>query len=295
MARGLEPNFEGMPEIAGVEHRMVELDGFRAHVAEAGSGEPLLLLHGWPQHWYMWNRVIPLLAPHYRLIVPDLRGFGWSEAPDSPYGPEIFATDAFALLDALGIARCAAIGHDWGGYTLQLMGVARPERLRALVVCNVPHLWPLFKPANAVRQMPRSWYTWAAASPIGDRARSRLFRRMVLGGNVGEPFGPGEAESYIERLSLPERAHVTQRLYRTYQRILLDGARGRNRKLRLEVPTRILFGKRDVMISWRLLDGTPNATDLEIEMVPDSGHFIANEKPELVAGRAVGLFSAAPA
>ena len=70
-----------MPEIPGVTHRDVKVNGLRIHVAEAGEGPPLLLLHGWPQHWWIWREVIPRLAPHHRLIMPDTRGFGWSEAP----------------------------------------------------------------------------------------------------------------------------------------------------------------------------------------------------------------------
>jgi len=64
----------GMPLVAGIQHRFAEVGGVTLHYAEAGSGEPLLLLHGWPQHWYMWRRQIPALAERYRVICPDLRG-----------------------------------------------------------------------------------------------------------------------------------------------------------------------------------------------------------------------------
>ena len=70
-----------LPVLKGVEHRFVDLPGLRMHVAEAGSGRPLLLLHGFPQHWWEWRKVIPELAQHYRVIVPDLRGAGWTDAP----------------------------------------------------------------------------------------------------------------------------------------------------------------------------------------------------------------------
>ena len=72
------------PEIDGVTHRYVDLPGVRMHVAEAGGGPPILLLHGWPQHWWIWRKVIPALAENHRVICPDLRGFGWSEAPAGP-------------------------------------------------------------------------------------------------------------------------------------------------------------------------------------------------------------------
>ena len=74
-----------LPHVPGVAHRFVTVRGVRLHVAEAGSGDPVLLLHGFPQHWYAWRRVIPLLSGQYRLICPDWRGFGWSQAPAHGY------------------------------------------------------------------------------------------------------------------------------------------------------------------------------------------------------------------
>ena len=76
---------ESIPDVAGVDHEFVDAGGLRTHVALAGDGPPLLLLHGWPQHWYLWRDVIPVVAPHARVIAPDLRGFGWTEVPESGY------------------------------------------------------------------------------------------------------------------------------------------------------------------------------------------------------------------
>src|SRR4051794_2455046 len=106
-----------MPEVAGVTHRDVDVGGVRLHVAEAGEGPPLLLLHGWPQHWWCWRYVIGELATTHRVIAPDLRGFGWSDAPPGDYAKATFAADVLALMDAEGLDRVRVIGHDWGGYT----------------------------------------------------------------------------------------------------------------------------------------------------------------------------------
>ena len=73
------------PNVPGVQHSFVDAGGLRTHVAEAGEGEPLVMLHGWPQHWYVWRHVIPRLAETYRVICPDLRGLGWTEAPADGY------------------------------------------------------------------------------------------------------------------------------------------------------------------------------------------------------------------
>ena len=98
------------PDIPGVANRYVEIETadagrLRVHCAEAGSGEPVLMLHGWPQHFWSWRHVVPRLADRHRLICPDLRGFGWTDAPGRGYDSETFASDAVALLDALGLDR----------------------------------------------------------------------------------------------------------------------------------------------------------------------------------------------
>jgi pimeloyl-ACP methyl ester carboxylesterase len=100
-----------MPWVPGVEHGYVDVDGLLMHAAEAGEGDPIVLLHGWPRHWYLWRDLIPQLATDRRVICPDLRGFGWTEAPAGGYGKDQLATDR------LGVDRFDLVGHDWGAYT----------------------------------------------------------------------------------------------------------------------------------------------------------------------------------
>ena len=102
------------PSIPGVSHRDVGVDGVRLHVAEAGDGPPMVLVHGWPQHWWCWRHLIPRPARSYRVLAPDLRGLGWSDAPPGDHAKSSFAADLLALLDAEGLDRVRLIGHDWG-------------------------------------------------------------------------------------------------------------------------------------------------------------------------------------
>jgi hypothetical protein len=101
-AASQEATVPPMPEVADVSHRFVQAGRLRTHVAEAGAGRPVLLLHGQFQHWYAWREVIPALAARYRVICPDLRGHGWTETPRSGYRTAELAADVLALLDALG-------------------------------------------------------------------------------------------------------------------------------------------------------------------------------------------------
>jgi pimeloyl-ACP methyl ester carboxylesterase len=284
---------ERPPPIEGAQHRYVVAGGLRIHYAEAGEGPPILLLHGWPQHHRMWSGLIGRLRGANRLIAPDLRGFGWTDAPGEGYEPLTFASDQIALLDALGIERVDVIGHDWGGYTAFMLGIAHPDRIGAILACSTPHPWPPLGP-EGLDQIWRSWYAFLNASPLGQPLMRRGFARgRLLRGNAGHPFDPEDIEAYAAPLSSPSRVHVTQALYRSYVSSFLAAFKGASAQARLTVPTRLLFGRRDVMISHRLITGgyEGHADRLAVELVPDAGHFLVDEKPDLVAERARVLFA----
>ena len=266
------------------------------HFAEAGEGDPILLLHGWPQHHYMWHKVIERLAGRYRLIAPDLRGCGWTDAPEDGYDGETFARDQVALLDALELDRANVLGHDWGGWTALLLGLRYPQRVERLLVCNAPHPWPRLHPRLAV-QMPMSLYAAMNAAPgLGTLGhRTGLMVRTVLRlGAAGDPFSDEEIATYTDRLREPARARGMSKLYRYYHRVVGEAVRGRFRDERLAAPTVLLFGKRDRAINYRIVDAplARHADDMAVEFVTDAGHFIVDERPDLVSDRALAHFSA---
>src|SRR6201995_2399901 len=115
-----------------IEHQTVRANGGAFHVATAGKGPPLLLLHGWPEFWLTWEPVMTRLADRFTLIAPDLRGFGDSSKPDGAYGPDQHASDMLALMDALGVERFGVVGHDVGGAVMQPLARSAPARLSGL-------------------------------------------------------------------------------------------------------------------------------------------------------------------
>ena len=290
-----------LPHVDGVAHRFLEAGGLRMHVAEAGdpAQPPLLMLHGWPQHWYAWRRLVPLLADEFRLVMPDLRGHGWTDAPDGPYDKEQLASDAIALLDALGLDRVAVLAHDWGGWAAFLMALRAPDRLARLLALNIPHPFQRVTLGRLAATW-RFWYQWVIATPgLGPRvllSRPGFTRYILTAGAVhAEAFPPAELDVFITRVREPDRARASSRLYRTFTtREFARVAAGRYRRRHLSVPTRLLFGIHDRFIGTAWLDGfEPHADDLAVELVPDSAHFIAEEKPELVATRAREFLGAA--
>ncbi len=241
------------------------------------------MLHGWPQHWYLWRDVIPLVAPHARVICPDFRGFGWTEVPQSGYEKLQLMRDALAVLDELGIEKVTVAGHDWGGYVGLLLALEHPERVESLLVMNVLPPWRGRDP-KALLDAWRLVYQPILSTP-------------GLGGRLGRTLGtrgiPDSArEAFAARLG-GERARATERLYRAFfLHELPDLIRGRYRAADLRVPTRVLFGQRDVVLTVRAAkDAFGQADAAELELVADATHFIVDEKPELVADRLLALLA----
>ena len=120
-----------------MEHQSLRLSRVVLHVATAGGGEPVVLLHGWPQTWHEWRKVIPLLAGSHRLIVPDLPGLGDSSRPAGGYDKKSIAADLVEMCERLRLERFHLVGHDWGGPSAFALACAVPERVRTLAVLDV--------------------------------------------------------------------------------------------------------------------------------------------------------------
>ncbi|MFL5253774.1 MAG: alpha/beta fold hydrolase [Rhodopila sp.] len=121
-----------------MQHHHADLGDVRLHYVMAGSGFPVVLLHGWPQSWYEWRHVIPGLAERYQVIAPDLRGLGESSRPADGYDKKTVGNDVWRLVhDVLGIAEFYLIGHDWGGPTAYAVTAAHPDAVRKLAILDV--------------------------------------------------------------------------------------------------------------------------------------------------------------
>jgi pimeloyl-ACP methyl ester carboxylesterase len=291
------------PDIPGAARRTVTIRTDDAgpldvHLYEAGEGPPVLLLHGWPQDAWCWRYVVPLLADRYRLIAPDLRGFGQTGAPaGGSYNGLTIGADALALLDALEIERAHLIGHDWGGFGAFAAAIAAPQQIASMVVLNTSPPWLELSP-RLLWELRRSWYIFLLAA-WGDSIvleRPSLIARMLRGDRVHDGISRADAQGYAARLQRPESARATMLLYRSFARSFRKVLFERTfEDLRLTVPTRILFGAADKALSPVVLRGVErHCDDVTVELVPDSGHFIAEEKPELVAERAAELFALHP-
>lgn len=283
------------PHIDGVTHHTVEARGIQFHYAEAGSGEDVVLcLHGWPQHWYEWRRLMPALAARHRVLALDLRGFGWSEAPKDGYEKENMADDVLAVLDELGIDRVKLVGHDWGGWIGFLLALRAPQRIDRYLALNILPPWTTMR--SMAPHLWRFWYQWLVLSPgIGYRLHrgGRFIPKVLVGGSVRkEVWDDATIHTFSDTFTEPARARAGVQMYRVFNlREVRDLARGRYAQARLTVPTKLLFGADDFALRHELLAGYERHADqMEVELVEDCGHFIVEERSDLVVQRAREFF-----
>ena len=143
--------------VAGVSFRFVESNGITLRIAEMGDSGPLLLLaHGWPESWYSWrHQIVSLANAGYRVVAPDMRGFGASEAPPNVNDYDVIhtAADLVGILDALGEETAILVGHDWGAIIAWQAVLLHPERFTALINMSVPYRGrPAQSPMERMRQ-----------------------------------------------------------------------------------------------------------------------------------------------
>src|SRR5690242_12831972 len=141
--------------------RFVDVGEVRLHVADAGNGPLVVLLHGFPEFWYTWRRQIPALAQAgFHAVAPDMRGYNLSDKPAGvrAYRVPALVEDVAGLIRACGAARATVIGHDWGGLVAWAFAMEHPEMLDRLVILNSPHPRAMARAIRTPRQFLKSWY-----------------------------------------------------------------------------------------------------------------------------------------
>ncbi|AUS77260.1 alpha/beta hydrolase [Actinoalloteichus sp. AHMU CJ021] len=140
-------------------NKKLHVNGIDIALVDQGEGDPVLLLHGFPDSSYLWRHQIPVLVDAgYRVIAPDLRGFGDSDKPQEveAYGMRTIVNDVVALTQELGVPRAHVVGHDWGAAVAWMYAFLMPRRVDHLAVLSVGH--PGMFSAPTIDQRARSWY-----------------------------------------------------------------------------------------------------------------------------------------
>jgi haloacetate dehalogenase len=298
------PGFEGFePLDVLVQGRHV-----RGRLGGRPDAPPLLLLHGFPQTHAMWHRVAPRLAPHFRLVLPDLRGYGDSDpAPDEPaqaqMGKRAMAADLRALMRQLGHERFAVVGHDRGGRVAHRLALDAPEAVSSLAVLDIAPTLDMLEGADW--RFGRAYYHWfflAQPAPEPERLIAadpvRYLHRKLGGWGAGSlsHLHPAALAEYERCIARPEVVHAMCEDYRaafTCDMALDRESRAAGVRLRCELL--VLWGRRgvvqalfDPMALWR--EASADAAAVQGEAL-DCGHYLPEEQPEATAERLLRFFS----
>ena len=281
-----------------MEHLTVRANNSDFHVVRAGKGPPLLLLHGWPEFWLTWEPVMTRLAHRFTLIAPDLHGFGDSDKPSGPYGPDRHASDMLALLEALGLPKVGIVGHDVGGAVMQPLARSAPERLSGLFFFDFvyPGIGPRMAEPDRLNLI---WYQsfnqmeMAPALVGANRESCRTYighflknwsHRKHAFDDVLEAF----TDNFLKSGNLAGGfAH-----YRAAHAGRIKMMRGEITDLPpIELPTCIRWAEHDPLFPYAWTDRLGETfSSLDLAPLPDVGHFPHREDPDRAAAEIAMFF-----
>lgn len=287
-----------------IEHHTALVNGVRLHYVTARRANPsegrsgtdaVVLLHGWPQTWYEWRRVIPALAERYRVVAPDLRGLGDSSRPASGYDKRTIAQDVYELMRKLEVSRAFVVGHDWGGPVAYALACAHPEIVRRLVLLDT--MIPLAGSGGApdLASGPPLWHVWFHSvrdlpeALVAGRERTYLswfFRELAYDPAA---IGPDDIEEYVRAYSAPGALRAGFEYYRA---VAEDAAHNReNARKRLTMPVLALGGRRGGFGALTRASAEAVAEDVRGQALERCGHWIPEECPEILLNELFRFFS----
>lgn len=281
----------------------IATNGTTIHGVIGGSGPPLLLLHGYPQTHVMWHKVAPILAAHYTLIIPDLRGYGASgkpvtDADHSPYSKREMARDMAGVMSHFGHTRFAVLAHDRGARVAHRLAVDHADRVAAMILLDIAPTREMY--ANTTAAFATVYWHWFwliqdAPFPETQIAADPLFylnKKLRSWGDKPKPFSDAAFAAYAEAIKDPATIHAMCEDYRAAATIDIthDDEGGM-----ITCPLNVLWGADgaieahfDCLDLWK-----QRATTVTGHNLP-GGHYLAEELPDMVAQEALQFFAAQP-
>jgi pimeloyl-ACP methyl ester carboxylesterase len=293
-----------------LKHRQVRTNGVRLHCVVDGDGPLVVLLHGFPEFWYSWRHQIPALATRFRVVAPDLRGYNESEKPAGvgAYAMPELVADVEGLVHAFGERDAAIVGHDWGGAVAWSVAMERPAVTRKLAVLNCPHPAMMVQSLRgSPRQLARSWYMFFFQIPwlpefllglgharaIGRAIRQSTVRTEAISDDDLERLRDAAMHSgalksainyYRAAFRDPANQPAPMRRFLHGDRPLAPPRLTLADWPKIAAPTLLIWGEQDVALGKELTIGMEPLMSgpFEVRYIPDSGHWVQQEQPELV-------------
>ena len=267
-------------------HHTASANGIQLHYVIGGHGDPVVLLHGWPQTWYEWRHIMPALAKNYTVIAPDLRGLGDSSKPFTGYDGNTNAEDIYQLLSQLGFQKIYLVGHDLGVLTAYSYAASHPNNVSKLVILDVPPLLRGFE--NCCW-----WFRFHGTPDIPEALTAGKEREYLSWFYDNESYNSAaitqaDRDEYVSKYSAPGGMHSGFEYYRAFPITVEQNKEHAN--VRLPMPVLALGGEYSFGTA-ALTSMKSLATDVRGGIVPFSGHWIPEEQPDFLIKQLASFFS----
>ncbi|NJN59158.1 MAG: alpha/beta hydrolase [Leptolyngbyaceae cyanobacterium SL_5_9] len=269
------------------QHDYIISNGIRLHYVTQGEGPLMLMLHGFPEFWYSWRKLIPEFAQNYKVVALDLRGYNDSEKPadKSAYVMSEFIKDVEGVVRGLGYDRCILVGHDWGGAIAWNFAYAYPEMVEKLIILNLPHPAKFAEGLRTPQQLLRSSYMFFFQIPwlpelLVQASSYQVVSAALTGMAVNKnAFSDTDLAAYKEAVAKPGALTAMLNYYRNvFQQGIVEREWGV-----LDVPTLMIWGEDDTALGKELTYGTEAyVKNFQIRYIPNCSHWVQQERPDLV-------------
>jgi len=281
------------------EHRWCEGDGVRLHCAAIGDGPPILFVHGFPEFWYAWRKLLLEFGRDHQAIAYDQRGYNLSGKPEGVenYRSSHLVADLARVIRGFGHERAVVVGHDWGGVGAWAFAIARPEMVEKLVIGNAPHPGVFARlMASDPDQQRASGYIVKYQSSDAETYLSRddfavLRATVTRPGEAAGYFSAEDTEAYLSAWRQPGALTAMLNFYRAMQikPPHKDGAPAQiptvdPAALSVTAPTLVIWGFRDRYLLPQNLDGLEDfVPNLTVHRIAKATHWLFHEYPEEIA------------
>ena len=266
----------------GFQSKTADLNGIQIHYVIGGSGPPILLIHGWPETWYEWRKVMPLLAKQFTVVAADMRGFGDSTPAPTGYDKKTLATDMHALMRSLRFPKAIIVGHDWGGPVAYAYAAQYRDSVDKLVMIEGSPFGPWMPTLEPYWFFGFLRVPGYAEQVVAGKEREFLtyFYSNQQFHVVPGSFTPGSIDLYVKSFSRPGRMQPSYGLYRTIEQDVADNAEFAKTPLAMPV---LAIGAQSGAGQFALDAAHRVASHVTPVLMRQTGHFIPEERPDLLA------------
>jgi pimeloyl-ACP methyl ester carboxylesterase len=295
-----QPTLEGISfhiDNMTFSHHMASVNSIQLHYVIGGQGEPIVLLHGWPQTWYEWRHIMPALAENYTVIVPDLRGLGDSSKPTTGYDGNTTAEDIYQLVSQLGFKKICLVAHDIGSQTAYSYAATHPNNVSKLVIMD--YIFAGFLPPEFGQNGPW-WFAFHQVPNLPEALVQGNEREYLSSFYKGLAYNPNtitqaDIDEFVRKYSAPGAMRAGFEYYRAFNEDAEQNKALVNQS-KLQIPVLVLaadfypaFGG-DVPGNPVLNGVKALAENVNGTVVPLSGHWIPEEQPGFVIEQLVNFF-----